>query len=40
MVHLGFHLGQADYHRRAVTGQAQTVDPVSAKEMHELLIGS
>lgn len=38
-VHLGFHLGQADTHRRAVTGVAQTVDPVSAKEMHELLTG-
>jgi hypothetical protein len=38
-VHLAFHLGQADTHRRAVTGLGQSVDPVSAKEMHELLIG-
>lgn len=27
-VHLGFHLGQLDYHRRAVTGQAVSIDPM------------
>jgi hypothetical protein len=30
-VHLGYHLGQADYHRRLVTGDGATVDGVSAK---------
>jgi hypothetical protein len=27
-VHLGFHLGQLDYHRRAVTGQGTSVSPM------------
>jgi hypothetical protein len=27
-VHLGFHTGQLDYHRRCVTGQATSVSPV------------
>lgn len=32
-VHLGYHLGQIDYHRRIVTGDATTVDTVSVKEL-------
>ena len=32
-VHLGYHLGQIDYHRRLVTGDATTVDTVSVKEL-------
>ena len=32
-VHLGYHLGQADYHRRMTTGDATTVDAVSAKQL-------
>ena len=32
-VHLGYHLGQVDYHRRIVTGDRQTLDVVSLKEM-------
>lgn len=31
VAHLGYHLGQADYHRRLVTGDGATVDGVSAK---------
>jgi hypothetical protein len=29
-VHLGYHLGQADYHRRLSTGDAKALDAVSA----------
>jgi hypothetical protein len=29
-VHLGYHLGQADYHRRLSTGDARALDGVSA----------
>jgi hypothetical protein len=32
-VHLGYHLGQIDYHRRIVTGDATTVDTVSVREL-------
>jgi uncharacterized damage-inducible protein DinB len=32
-IHLGYHLGQIDYHRRIVTGDATTVDAVSVKEL-------
>jgi len=32
-VHLGYHLGQADYHRRLATGDATTLDGVSAKAL-------
>ncbi len=32
-VHLGYHLGQVDYHRRMVTGDARTVDAVSVREL-------
>lgn len=28
-VHLGFHLGQLDYHRRAVTGESSSIGPMS-----------
>jgi hypothetical protein len=33
--HLAYHLGQIDYHRRAVTGQSQGVDAVSVRELPE-----
>jgi hypothetical protein len=29
-VHLGYHLGQVDYHRRITTGDPETVDAVAA----------
>jgi len=32
-VHLGYHVGQIDYHRRLVTGDPTTVDTVSVKEL-------
>ena len=32
-VHLGYHLGQADYHRRLSTGDGTALDGVSAKEL-------
>jgi uncharacterized damage-inducible protein DinB len=32
-VHLGYHLGQVDYHRRLVTCDASTLDVVSLKGM-------
>lgn len=32
-VHLGFHLGQADYLRRTLTGDARTAQTVSVKEL-------
>ena len=31
--HLSFHLGQADVHRRAVTGDTASVNPVSVREL-------
>ena len=31
--HLGYHLGQADYHRRVVTGQGQTIGAMSIPEL-------
>jgi hypothetical protein len=31
--HLGYHVGQIDYHRRLVTGDSTTVDTVSVKEL-------
>jgi len=34
--HLSYHLGQIDYHRRAVTGDARTVDAVSVRELPEM----
>lgn len=34
--HLAYHLGQLDYHRRAVTGNAQGVDAVSVRELPEV----
>lgn len=34
--HLSYHLGQLDYHRRAVTGNAQGVDAVSVRELPEV----
>ncbi len=34
-VHLGYHLGQVDYHRRLVTQTGETVDTISVKELPE-----
>ena len=34
--HLSYHLGQIDYHRRAVTGDATGVDAVSVRELPEV----
>lgn len=34
--HLAYHLGQLDYHRRAVTGDAKGVDAVSVRELPEV----
>jgi len=35
-VHLAYHLGQLDYHRRAVSGDARGVDAVSVRELPEV----
>ena len=35
-VHLAYHLGQLDYHRRAVTGNAGGIDAVSVRELPEV----
>ena len=37
-VHLGYHLGQVDYHRRIVTGNSKTLDVVSLKEMPSTML--
>lgn len=34
--HLAYHLGQIDYHRRAVTADSRTVDAVSVRELPEM----
>lgn len=34
--HLAYHLGQIDYHRRAVTGESRGIDAVSVRELPEL----
>ena len=34
--HLAYHLGQLDYHRRAVTGDARGVDAISVRELPEV----
>lgn len=34
--HLAYHLGQIDYHRRAVTGDTKGVDAVSVRELPEV----
>jgi hypothetical protein len=34
--HLAYHLGQLDYHRRAVTGDVKGVDAVSVRELPEV----
>jgi uncharacterized damage-inducible protein DinB len=34
--HLAYHLGQIDYHRRAVTGDARGIDAVSVRELPEV----
>jgi len=35
-VHLAYHMGQIDYHRRAATGNGATVDAVSVRELPEM----
>lgn len=35
-VHLGYHLGQVDYHRRILTGSPQTVDTMSIRELTQI----
>jgi uncharacterized damage-inducible protein DinB len=34
-VHLSYHLGQIDYHRRLLTSSSEAVDTVSPKELRE-----
>lgn len=34
--HLAYHLGQIDYHRRAVSGDAKGIDAVSVRELPEV----
>jgi uncharacterized damage-inducible protein DinB len=36
--HLGYHLGQIDYHRRMVTGDSKTLDVVSVKELPSAVV--
>lgn len=36
IAHLAYHLGQLDYHRRMVTGNAAGVDAVSVRELPEV----
>lgn len=36
VAHLAYHLGQIDYHRRAVTGDGRGVDAVSVRELPEV----
>jgi uncharacterized damage-inducible protein DinB len=36
MVHLGYHLGQLDYHRRAATKDERGIDAVSVRELPEV----
>lgn len=33
IAHLGYHIGQIDYHRRIVTGDSKTLDVVAVKEL-------
>ena len=33
VAHLGYHVGQIDYHRRTVTGDTTTLDVVSVREL-------
>jgi uncharacterized damage-inducible protein DinB len=37
VAHLGYHVGQIDYHRRMVTGDARTLDVASTKELPSTL---
>jgi uncharacterized damage-inducible protein DinB len=36
VVHLGYHLGQLDYHRRAATKDERGIDAVSVRELPEV----
>jgi uncharacterized damage-inducible protein DinB len=40
VAHLGYHLGQIDYHRRLVTGDPRTVDVISVKELPSMILSS
>jgi hypothetical protein len=33
VAHLGYHLGQIDYHRRLVTGRGETVGTIAVTEL-------
>ena len=37
LAHFGYHLGQIDYHRRIITGDARTADTVSVRELPEFV---
>jgi len=36
--HLGYHIGQIDYHRRMITGDATTLDVMSTKELPSTML--
>lgn len=36
-IHLGYHLGQVDYHRRTVTGDTRSLDAVLLKELPSIV---
>ena len=38
VAHMGYHLGQIDYHRRLVTGDPRTVDVISVKELPSMML--
>ena len=40
VAHMGYHLGQIDYHRRLVTGDPRTVDVISVKELPSMTFSS
>jgi uncharacterized damage-inducible protein DinB len=38
VAHMGYHLGQIDYHRRLVTGDPRTVDVISVRELPSMML--
>ena len=38
VAHMGYHLGQIDYHRRLVTGDSRTVDVISVRELPSMAL--
>ena len=38
VAHMGYHLGQIDYHRRLVTGDPRTVDVISVRELPSMTL--